>query len=93
MKADACLILANKDTLSPDHEDEVNILRVIAIKNYHPPVKIIIQLLQYHNKVCKLFIRYIFWNWNIGNLLFFLDVSIKYTKLGLETRRRCRLYS
>ncbi len=49
--ADACLILANKESSSPDSEDEANIMRVISIKNFHPTVKIIIQLLQYHNKV------------------------------------------
>lgn len=45
------LILANKESSSPDSEDEANIMRVISIKNFHPSVKIIIQLLQYHNKV------------------------------------------
>lgn len=50
-KADAVLILANKESSSPDNEDEANIMRVISIKNFHPTVKIIIQLLQYHNKV------------------------------------------
>ena len=53
-KADAVLILANKESSSPDSEDEANIMRVISIKNFHPTVKIIIQLLQYHNKVCSI---------------------------------------
>ena len=49
--ADAILILSNKEASNPDDEDEANIMRVISIKNFHPTVKIIIQLLQYHNKV------------------------------------------
>lgn len=51
-EADACLILANKYCEDPDAEDAANILRVISIKNYHDDIKVIIQLLQYHNKVC-----------------------------------------
>ncbi len=51
--ADAVLILANKESSTPDSEDEANIMRVISIKNFHATVKIIIQLLQYHNKVKK----------------------------------------
>lgn len=27
--------------------------RVISIKNYHPKIRIITQMLQYHNKVCR----------------------------------------
>ena len=50
----AVLILANKDAIDPDGEDASNIMRVISIKNYHSEAKIIVQLLQYHNKVCKL---------------------------------------
>ena len=45
------LILANKDAIDPDGEDASNIMRVISIKNYHSETKIIVQLLQYHNKV------------------------------------------
>jgi len=45
------LILADKYCDDPDAEDAANILRVISIKNYHAEIKIIIQLLQYHNKV------------------------------------------
>ena len=45
------MILANKDAIDPDGEDASNIMRVISIKNYHSEAKIIVQLLQYHNKV------------------------------------------
>ena len=44
-------MLANKYCEDPDAEDAANIMRVISIKNYHDDIKIIIQLLQYHNKV------------------------------------------
>lgn len=30
-------------------------VRVISIKNYHPKIRIITQMLQYHNKVCRYF--------------------------------------
>jgi len=54
-EADACLVLANKYCEDPDAEDAANILRVISIKNYHDDIKIIVQLLQYHNKVTAVF--------------------------------------
>ena len=44
-------MLANKYHDDPDAEDAANIMRVISIKNYHDDIKVIIQLLQYHNKV------------------------------------------
>ena len=50
-EADAILVLANKYCEDPDSEDAANIMRVISIKNYHADIKVIIQLLQYHNKV------------------------------------------
>lgn len=50
-RSEAVLILANKDAIDPDGEDASNIMRVISIKNYHSEAKIIVQLLQYHNKV------------------------------------------
>ena len=50
-ESDACLVLANKYCEDPDAEDAANIMRVISIKNYHDDIKVIIQLLQYHNKV------------------------------------------
>jgi len=49
-EADACLVLANKYCEDPDAEDAANILRVISIKNYHDDIKVVVQLLQYHNK-------------------------------------------
>ena len=48
--ADSCVILTNKYCQDSDAEDACNIMRVISVKNYHPKVRIIIQILQYHNK-------------------------------------------
>ncbi|XP_062858769.1 calcium-activated potassium channel subunit alpha-1-like isoform X1 [Trichomycterus rosablanca] len=63
--ADACLILANKYCADPDAEDASNIMRVISIKNYHPRIRIITQMLQYHNKAHLLNIPS--WNWKEGD--------------------------
>lgn len=52
-EADACLVLANKYCQDPDAEDAANIMRVISIKNYSDDIRVIIQLMQYHNKVCR----------------------------------------
>lgn len=50
-EADACLVLANKYSSDPDAEDAANIMRVISIKNYSSDIRVIVQLMQYHNKV------------------------------------------
>ncbi|XP_066477102.1 calcium-activated potassium channel subunit alpha-1 isoform X2 [Tiliqua scincoides] len=63
--ADACLILANKYCADPDAEDASNIMRVISIKNYHPKIRIITQMLAYHNKAHLLNIPS--WNWKEGD--------------------------
>lgn len=55
-EADACLVLANKYCQDPDAEDAANIMRVISIKNYSDDIRVIIQLMQYHNKVSILHI-------------------------------------
>uniref|UniRef100_A0A4W4G738 BK channel n=1 Tax=Electrophorus electricus TaxID=8005 RepID=A0A4W4G738_ELEEL len=63
--ADACLIIANKYSSDPDAEDASNIMRVISIKNYHSKIRIITQMLQYHNKAHLLNIPS--WNWREGD--------------------------
>ncbi|KHJ42250.1 Calcium-activated BK potassium channel alpha subunit [Trichuris suis] len=50
-EADACLVLANKYSPDPDAEDAANIMRVISIKNYSADIRVIVQLMQYHNKL------------------------------------------
>jgi potassium large conductance calcium-activated channel subfamily M alpha member 1 len=71
------LILTNKEAISPDNEDKNNIRKVISIKNFFPRAKIIIQLLQYHNKSCLLNIPS--WDWKQGDEA----VCIAELKLGL----------
>ncbi|XP_025017113.1 calcium-activated potassium channel slowpoke isoform X2 [Tetranychus urticae] len=63
--ADACLVLANKYCQDPDAEDAANIMRVISIKNYSDDIRVIIQLMQYHNKAYLLNIPS--WNWRRGD--------------------------
>ncbi|XP_052262998.1 calcium-activated potassium channel slowpoke-like [Dreissena polymorpha] len=63
--AHACLVLANKYCTDPDQEDASNIMRVISIKNYHADIKVIVQLLQYHNKAYLLNIPS--WDWKRGD--------------------------
>ncbi|KAL8202284.1 UNVERIFIED_CONTAM: Calcium-activated potassium channel subunit alpha-1 [Gekko kuhli] len=41
------------------------LIRVISIKNYHPKIRIITQMLQYHNKAHLLNIPS--WNWKEGD--------------------------
>ena len=57
-EADACLVLANKYCQDPDAEDAANIMRVISIKNYSDDIRVIIQLMQYHNKVPQYTLQY-----------------------------------
>ncbi|KAK7918610.1 hypothetical protein WMY93_009894 [Mugilogobius chulae] len=62
-----CLLdLANKYCADPDAEDASNIMRVISIKNYHPKIRIITQMLQYHNKSAHL-LNIPSWNWKEGD--------------------------
>jgi len=45
------LILANRRAEDEDEEDAANIMRVTALKNLSPDIRVILQLLQHHNKV------------------------------------------
>lgn len=42
--------MANPYAGNKDEEDASNVLRVIAAKNYHPGIRVIVQLLSYQNK-------------------------------------------
>jgi potassium large conductance calcium-activated channel subfamily M alpha protein 1 len=64
-EADACLLLANKYCQDPDAEDAANIMRVISIKNYCHEIRVICQLMQYHNKAYVLNIPS--WSWKNGD--------------------------
>ncbi|CAF1022054.1 unnamed protein product, partial [Didymodactylos carnosus] len=50
-KATACLIIADKECADPDGEDSANIMRVISLKNFNQRIRILLQLLQYSNKM------------------------------------------
>ena len=58
-------MLANKYCQDPDAEDAANIMRVISIKNYSDDIRVIIQLMQYHNKAYLLNIPS--WDWKQGD--------------------------
>ncbi len=73
----------------PDAEDAANIMRVISIKNYSDDIRVIIQLMQYHNKVI-----------NKNKDVFvgkgcvktdFPGLPAEHPELGLEARRRRHL--
>lgn len=49
--ADVCMILANRNATDPEAEDSSNIMHVVAVKNYSPKLRVIVQLLQYRSKV------------------------------------------
>lgn len=95
-EADACLVLANKYCQDPDAEDAANIMRVISIKNYSDDIRVIIQLMQYHNKVCTNShqprnrppqSKCQSSDTSFGfSFFFFLGLSLKYSFMGLETR-------
>lgn len=62
---EACLILANKQCGDGDQEDAANIMRVISIKNCSEKIRVIVQLMQYHNKAYLLNIPS--WDWKRGD--------------------------
>ena len=82
--AAACLVVANKFCEEPDTEDMSNIMRVISLKNYCEETRVIIQLMQYHNKAYLL---------NIPGLKYFQFMKISFKvglflsyRMGLEER-------
>ena len=95
-EADACLVLANKYCQDPDAEDAANIMRVISIKNYSDDIRVIIQLMQYHNKVIFAHLICIYIHYTIDRILIyeklpsnkysFKGILVEHSKLGLEAR-------
>ncbi|XP_077625679.1 potassium channel subfamily U member 1 [Crocuta crocuta] len=79
--AEACLIIANPLCSNSHAEDISNIMRVLSIKNYNPNTRVIIQILQSHNKV---FLPKIpSWNWNIGdNIICFAELKLGFMAQG-----------
>ncbi|XP_066093597.1 potassium channel subfamily U member 1 [Saccopteryx bilineata] len=79
--AEACLIIANPLCSDSYAEDTSNIMRVLSIKNYNPSTRIIIQILQSHNKV---FLPKIpSWNWTTGdNIICFAELKLGFIAQG-----------
>ncbi|XP_055343003.1 calcium-activated potassium channel subunit alpha-1-like [Paramacrobiotus metropolitanus] len=75
--SDAVIIVGNKQCIDPDAEDAANIMRVISIKNFHSSIRVIVELMQYHNKAYLLNIPS--WNWKNGDEV----VCLAELKLGL----------
>ncbi|KAF6084175.1 potassium calcium-activated channel subfamily U member 1 [Phyllostomus discolor] len=75
--AEACLIIANPLCSDSHAEDTSNIMRVLSIKNYSPHTRVIIQILQSHNK--DFLPKIPSWDWAAGdNIICFAEL-----KLGL----------
>ncbi|KFO37058.1 Potassium channel subfamily U member 1, partial [Fukomys damarensis] len=79
--AEACLILANPLCSDSYAEDTSNIMRVLSIKNYYPKTRVIIQILQSHNKV---FLSKIpSWDWSTGdNIICFAELKLGFIAQG-----------
>nr|KAF6427718.1 potassium calcium-activated channel subfamily U member 1 [Rousettus aegyptiacus] len=79
--AEACLIIANPLCSDSHAEDTSNIMRVLSIKNYNPNTRVIIQILQSHNKV---FLPKIpSWNWATGdNIICFAELKLGFIAQG-----------
>ncbi|KAF5922357.1 hypothetical protein HPG69_009397 [Diceros bicornis minor] len=79
--AEACLIIANPLCSDLHAEDTSNIMRVLSIKNYYPQTRVIIQILQSHNKV---FLPKIpSWNWSTGdNIICFAELKLGFIAQG-----------
>ncbi|XP_069935303.1 potassium channel subfamily U member 1 isoform X1 [Oryctolagus cuniculus] len=79
--AEACLIIANPLCSDSHAEDTSNILRVRCIKNYYPKTRVIIQILQSHNKVYLPKIPS--WNWSTGdNIICFAELKLGFIAQG-----------
>ncbi|KFQ79150.1 Potassium channel subfamily U member 1, partial [Phaethon lepturus] len=63
--ANACLILADVHSPQPYTEDTSNIMRVLSIKNHYPNTRVILQIIQSHNKAHLPNIPN--WNWRTGD--------------------------
>ncbi|XP_008583843.1 PREDICTED: potassium channel subfamily U member 1 [Galeopterus variegatus] len=79
--AEACLIIANPLCSDSHAEDISNIMRVLSIKNYYPKTRIIIQILQSHNKIYLPKIPS--WNWSTGdNIICFAELKLGFIAQG-----------
>ncbi|XP_075580295.1 potassium channel subfamily U member 1 [Pelecanus crispus] len=74
--ANACLILADVQSPQPYTEDTSNIMRVLSIKNRYPNTRVILQIIQSHNKVYLPNIPN--WDWRRGDSI----ICLAELKLG-----------
>ncbi|XP_035126152.1 potassium channel subfamily U member 1 isoform X2 [Callithrix jacchus] len=88
--AEACLIIANPLCSDSHAEDISNIMRVLSIKNYFPTSRVIIQILQSHNKIYLPQIPS--WNWNTGdNIICFAELKLGFIAQGCLVPGLCTL--
>ncbi|XP_064224755.1 potassium channel subfamily U member 1 [Aotus nancymaae] len=88
--AEACLIIANPLCSDSDAEDISNIMRVLSIKNHFPTSRVIIQILQSHNKVYLPKIPS--WNWSTGdNIICFAELKLGFIAQGCLVPGLCTL--
>nr|KAF6374001.1 hypothetical protein mPipKuh1_007072 [Pipistrellus kuhlii] len=79
--AEACLIIANPLCSDYHDEDTSNIMRVLSVKNYSPNTRVIIQILQSHNK--DFLPKIPSWNWTIGdNIICFAELKLGFMAQG-----------
>ncbi|KAM7328785.1 hypothetical protein ACRRTK_012877 [Alexandromys fortis] len=79
--AEACLILANPLCSDLHAEDNSNIMRVLSIKNYSSHTRVIIELLQSHNK--GFLSKIPAWNWSTGdNIICFAELKLGFIAQG-----------
>ncbi|KAH0506087.1 Potassium channel subfamily U member 1 [Microtus ochrogaster] len=79
--AEACLILANPLCSDLQAEDNSNIMRVLSIKNYSSHTRVIIELLQSHNK--GFLSKIPGWNWSTGdNIICFAELKLGFIAQG-----------
>ncbi|XP_054575911.1 potassium channel subfamily U member 1 [Eptesicus fuscus] len=79
--SEACLIIANPLCSDSHDEDTSNIMRVLSIKNYNPNIRIIIQILQSHNK--DFLPKIPSWNWTNGdNIICFAELKLGFMAQG-----------
>ncbi|XP_069474075.1 calcium-activated potassium channel subunit alpha-1-like [Ambystoma mexicanum] len=76
--ADACIVLADKYSSSPDEEDKANVMRVLSVKNRFPRTRVIIQMCQAHNKAHVQNLPS--WNWQQGDcIVCFAELKLGFT--------------
>ncbi|XP_045142805.1 potassium channel subfamily U member 1 [Echinops telfairi] len=85
--AEACLIIANPLCSDSHAEDISNIMRVLSIKNYCPNTRVIIQILQSHNKVYLPKIPS--WNWKLDNIICFAELKLGFIAQGCQVPGLC----